>query len=950
MKTRRSIRGSRTKTYRSIHGGDRGIRSRVREVADKLFETAQADFYHDFGEGVPERDKFTGGDLQRFTEIAQGYGISKVNASIAGFKSVIGSTPYNLIKNVISSKIFPSVGENRKFMDEISALRNLGIDYIAIKDAFKAKLKEEATASAIQIEDILITLPDGETRTYEVTGILMKDKQGVGTFNIASRFEGVTRGKSKIALIIDASGGLSMTSLINTDLPDPPTNKMEFHILENIENDSDSATKLKTLDKPKGETNVDKEPNVYFLKDQVNTVLYPNFNLSESKSDAELLFGNANLVLSRAGDETEADFTFADNTTYHIENVSQNANVKNASLNILASSLAEGGSITDNGEIEVPEGVRKPFLFPYIKRVGDWCQALSLLDGTRVYNKLDVNHRDTGKQTTLDELREQDTVIGLLTLDRILLGYALTLGIDVFFTTSTDLRMLLYFHNKEVRLPDEQLQAKIDQLKAVFDAELSTIGKDAVPAILDEAIAYVKSATGDTDFIQRLRGALYRVSVLRTEFETLTTKVNEIMKKLGEELKLDVRRTTYFDGITLLRKLKEDETHNNIQRKSFATYPALVSEKAKFQLINLRPQSRGAVSELKRILSVEIHNDAIQSKRIFEKYKKQTLLPEFLAFEPTTPVFQDIFGALDETRILFGAAQRGGGESDIAALKQFQVTPLTQQQYSKQMNLPPIDQPLPLIVGTFYRDKKSLPYTVVDQYIVTRDSLPIFQRILASKMGESMDTTGGAVDPRVLKSIPSKRDESLDKKAKRLLARREEIRQAVLVGRRSGTTQEDDKFLATRLMLLYADILQGEMEKLLATEDYQTVPSTDSTQSQDVIAPSDVKATEHKRIYYKVAQLMRVSSTYITPQKWDYAFRDAFNEFEGADLLDSEGLDQIPKGQETLRDPGDYNRTLAKIQTLRNSLIGVIRRQTEGGKHRTRRNRRRSIKHRSSGA
>lgn len=859
-----------------LYGGERGIRSREQDVINKLFETAQADFYHDFGENVPERDKFTNDDRQRFIEIAQGYGISKVNAIVTGFNEVVGSNPFKLVRSSLPSKIFPSIGTNRDFMDENSALRNLGIDYEGIKKQFKseiAKAKESGTygTSALRIPDVTFTLPGGETRTYEVSGVVMKDKEGAGTYNIASRFELVTGGKSNIALVIDASGGLSMTSLVNTDLEPLPNNKMNIYILENIENDSDSATKLKTLDKPKDATRTEQQPNVVFLQDETDTVLYPNFKLDKAENDGELLFGNANLVLSRAGDEMEADFTFADGTTHHIENVSQNANVKNASLNILASALAEGG-VVRGGEIVVPEGVKKPFLFPYIKRVGDWCQALSLLDGTRKYKMLDVQHTPTGQQTSLDELRKQDTAIGLLTLDRILLGYALTLGIDVFFTTATDLRLLLYFHNKETQLTDEELQVKLGELKAVFDAEIVGIGKDNVAQILDEAVAYVLGSTTNTDYIRRLRGALYRVSTLRTDFAVLTSKIKQLQEIVNpdivieeEEASIKDKYLAYFEAITILKKLKADEIHNDTQRRSFSSYPAFVEEKPTLDMIASRPQSRGAVAKLKVILSKEIFNDALQTKKIFETYGKADRLAEFVSVEvkePNVDVFQYIFTSLNEVRALFGAPQRGGSEDDLDALKQFVVTPVDFDTYYQKTQQPPVDEPLPLILNTYYRDKKSLPYSVVNEYIITKEDLPIFQRILASG------------DRR---------------------------------------TPEDEKFIATRLMLLYADILQGELEGLVASED-----------EEDDETPSSVKDIGHKRIYYKASQLQDIVQRYIATQNWNKAFQEAFNTYEGAELLDNETIEQIAVGRDGLRNPKDYGRTFQKLQTIHSALAYIL--------------------------
>lgn len=801
---------------RALYGGERGIRSRDQGFIERLLQTAQADFYHDFGEGVPERDKYTSTDALRFQEIAQRYGITKVAAIVAGFNTVLGKNPFKLLSKTISPEIFPYSGLST-YVDENKALGNLGINYADIKSKFLTEIKKSQAAgtygsSTLRIPDITFTIPGGETRTYEVTGVVMKDKAGEGIFNIASRFESVTDGKSNVALVIDASGGLSMTSLKNTDLNPLPQNKMNFYILENIENDSDSATKLKTFDKPKDQSRIEKQPNVVTLKDEGDTVLYPKFRLDVGQSDGELLFGNADLVLSRAGDEMEADFTFPDNSTYHIENVSQNANVKNASLNILASALSRGGSV-EGDSLVVPPGDKTPYLFPYIKRVGDWCQALSLLDGTRKYKGSD------GNEYTLDDLRKQDTAIGLLTLDRILLGYALTLGIDVFFTTATDLRLLIYFHNKETQLTFEQINAKIAELQPVFDAEYAAIGKDNVEDILQAGIDYVKGATTNTDYVRRLRGTLYRLSMLRTDFATLTPKIDEIAQKVQTPISPKEKYLAYFEGLTLLRKLKADETHNNVQRTSFGTYPAYVEEKSTFDTMNLDRPSRSAISKLQVILSKDILNDAKQVKKLFEKYGKQ---PDFLDFEPKEPkadMFRGIFEALSEVRILFGAAQRGGrGEDDVEELKRFVVTPMDVETYYKQSQSGvDFNGPLPLVVGSFYRDKKSLPYTVTpDGYIITKEDLSIFQRIYENR-------------PRL--------------------------------------SPEDEKFVATRLMLLYTDLIWADLEKLIASEDDEVVPD-----GQPI--PSDVKFTEHKRIYYKASQMLDITVKYIRSQDWMSGFRE----------------------------------------------------------------------------
>jgi hypothetical protein len=883
-----------TKTRRPLYGGERGIKNREDVLKLRLFRAAQSDFYHDFGEGVPDRDKFTAKDLVRFQEIAQSYGVSKFAAAKATFASIVGSNPFKILENTLPGRIFghtplrlPTAEK-----DEAKAITELlgpGFSFEAIKNwirGVQASNRDAGKTEAILAPGPLqIPIPgeEGRMRTYEVKAVLMKDKSEERTLNIASRFELLTQ-KQGVAMIIDASGGLSMTSLINSDLEPQPLNKLDFFIIENIENDSDSATKLKTFDKAKNEAKKNKQPNVAFLKDEIDTVLYPKFQLEASnvKGDGELLFGNADLVLSRAGDEMEADFTFGPEETYHIENVSQNANVKNASLNIIASTIAAGGKFGRNGIEGLAENNKRPYLFPYIKRVGDWCQALSLLDGTRKYNVLDINHAPTGQQVDLDTLRQNNTAIGLLTLDRILLGYALTLGIDVFFTTATDLRMLIYFRNTEQALDEAALRTEITKLKKEFDEGIQNKGQDKVESILGQAIQYVEAATTETNYIERLRGALYRVSVLRTEFAPMIAKVDAIKAQVDAGVPtLQQLYTAYYEGVALLRKLKSDEIHNDTQAISFATYPAQVEERVSFRAIDTRPGSRGAIEKLKVILSKDIIKDANQTKKVFDKYTTPEKpwvqqLVRFVQFQPTKEPFTEIFKALNEVRVLFGAPQRGGGiETDFISLLQFVVTPMTKPEYnalsisfaalsSDDAAIQESNQALPLVIGTYYRDKSSLPYTVVDNYIITKEDIPIFGRI-------NID------------------DETLTETAR--------------------------SFLAVRFLILCLDILQGELEALVLSEDDDVDVNPAET------FPSSVKALNHLRIYYKVKLIQDIYNTYLSKQDFAGAFKTAKEKYVEADAMDNDTIRAVAVGADAPRNTKDYTRTFEKIKTFRSSIL-----------------------------
>ena len=129
----------------------------------------------------------------------------------------------------------------------------------------------------------------------------------------------------------------------------------------------------------------------------------------------------------------------------------------------------------------------------------------------------------------------------------------------------------------------------------------------------------------------------------------------------------------------------------------------------------------------------------------------------------------------------------------------------------------------------------------------------------------------------------------------------------------SRISYEDELFLSTRLMLLYTDILQGDMERLVATED---------DESEGV--PSDVKATGHRRIYALASQLQDIYNKFLVTGQWKRAFQEAFNEYRGMELLDNETVNEIATGRDGLRNPNEYKKTFDKIETLRNAILTTL--------------------------
>jgi hypothetical protein len=861
---------------RPLYGGDRGIQSREQSSINTLRVFAKSDFKHDFGEGTASRDKYTQDDLIRFKEIAQGYGLGVVKTLTTGFNGVIGNNPYTLLKSTISQQIFPSVGNDADYMDEDDALLKIGFDAKSIKERFKAKKeinKDKLTDTVLRIPNTILNTPGGE-RTYEVSAVLIKDKEGAGILNIASRFETVSD-KTKFALIIDAAT-ISTSELINSDLTPLPKNKCTFYILENIENDSDSATKLTSagLSKPKNPANIEAfQPELFFLRDIPNTVIYPEFNLQSAGHHGEALFGNAELTLSRSGDDTEADFKFADNTTYHIGSVSTNANVKNASLNMIASALSKGGRVS-NKQLVYTNPDKTPFLFPYLKRVGDWCQALSLLDGSRDYTVFDVKRKPTGETKTLDQLRKEDTVIALVTVDRILLGYALSLGLDVFFTTSTDLRLMIYYKNAETQMDPAQLAAKIAQLaaktaeyKAESEALMSQITEDPVPEILQNAIKAIQETQTDIDYLKMLRSVFYRVSLLRTSFKSLKEKVVKLRESIGEITDPKELYRAYFDLTAILRKMKEDQEHNETQQASFATYPDSINEKPAFN--DLRPGGRASrknITDLKKILSVTMFDDAKQSEEVFTENGFN--FSELLRTTPKDPFFIDIYKALDVLRPV-DTVMTGGGPITflVDQLRTFEVTPVSEQQYNMAS---PIDVPLVLIERSYYRGYDSKPFSVLDNYLITETSHSVFEQ-LASKL--------------------------------------------------QYATPEELQFITLRFLILYSDLLMGRYELIANNDAILTV--VDESENELGKQETDVNFIEHARITIEATILRDIVSQLIKDKDYGAAFNKGFDQMNGAKKWDLDTLAlYMNEGRIAIPD-NDFSLVNERILTGRISLYNL---------------------------
>ena len=393
----------------------RGITRRDVIVWNLFRNLARGDFRHDFNERVNTRDLIMQGDENRFFEIAKRFSKKGDVWLRTNFRKYVNQTIFDILSNSFDNILPPppmTQNPTNNFLHEPDLLSMVGIDFEGIKKDIKtleigAAIERTFTIPEVGSRDYIIRSSSYRQGARGETGY--KENR-----NITQMFREVTGSKQKFALIVDASGGLPLTEILNTSLNvyEPGG---EFFIIENIENSSDSATKLSNLKKT---TDANRPPpKLSFLKDKENTVVYPLWNFAQDPKSN--IYASLKIVLNRiSDDEVEANIIHVDaegNTiqTFNIGDVANSSNVKNATLAALAVFIDQGI-------------VYESFVYTLIKRMGDWCQALSMLDLDRVYSILNQDQQPTGETTLRDML--VDTEIGVVTNDRILLAFCILHG------------------------------------------------------------------------------------------------------------------------------------------------------------------------------------------------------------------------------------------------------------------------------------------------------------------------------------------------------------------------------------------------------------------------------------------------------------------------------------------------------------------------------------------
>lgn len=704
----------------------RGITKRD-EITWRLFrDFARGDFRHDFNEKVNTRDLITPGDENRFFDIAKRISKKGDVWLRTNFRKYVNKTIFDILSKSFDAILPPpprTQPPNNDFHHEPQLLGMVGIDFAEIKDAV-SKLEPGA---AIQRT---FTIPGLDApRSYTIRSssyrLGLKGIDDVGysqNRNVTKMFREVT-GKEKFALIVDASGGLPLTEILNTSL-NPYAPGGEFFIIENIENSSDSATKLTNLKKTTDATRP--PPKLSFLKDKENTVVYPLWdNPRDPKSN---IYTSLKIVLNRiSDDEVEANILQVDaqgNTiqTFNIGDVANSSNVKNATLAALAVFIDQG---------MVPES----FVYTLIKRMGDWCQALSMLDLDRVYSVLNQDRQPTGETTLRDML--VDTEIGVVTNDRILLAFCILHGLNVFFTSAMDLAKLIYFKNNNDVPSGEGLEERSAQLYA--SAQVLPTVPDITLVIVDECKKII-SQTKLPEYILQLRNFMSNVGRLRNEFGPLIKQYND--KKDDYKKTTGIERFNAANAmVSTLTKIQLDIEYNakTLNELEARQYPGSQRDTIRINALRKKLDSGGRITksveiveakeillavrdDLKQAVAKGIANISALFRTNFNPPPQQSRSSQ----ERSQANYDEILSVMPLLTVLLPGPQRGGANGDIVydliRKRSIRVIPRDTQEFTSTVNL--------YVQGSSYIDEKLNAYTVADEYIVTKDDLKIFEAFL----------------------------------------------------------------------------------------------------------------------------------------------------------------------------------------------------------------------------
>ena len=511
------------------------IRPRIQGTLDSL---SISDFAHDFGStyiysllnNVSLSTKLSNEQRARIVgKIIDE--IAKKVKTVPRAKSVTWNL-YNHFHDDLREVVFPGGVRNEILYHEAPSVDSVlrGVTLQQIKNHFFPTIGKGVTALRT-IRDIKIkSHEDGQVnRSYTVNAVKFKYGNAPQYNRTLSEVFRELTSVDKVGIMEDAST-IPMSELSTVErFDDAQTAKFTYYIIKSVENESDSANKVNAY---WGDT--DKVRKI-FLKDADSGNTYPSFSGGVGNNAAVYTHLKFNTWRNKNG-EIDGTYHLPTDEKVEIYNLSESSKIAKTALKVMETYI---DNYNDYAAGSKAAKLKTCLYFP-VKKFGDWCQALCLLDTSRKYTQMDQNDKNIAGEITLSEIANEGTV-GVLTGDQILLAYSLLIGVNVFFTVkvrplSEAVRPITVATDSDTV---KKAKGKKDTkaAKRATDEAAKAAGKAAKPAKVedddehsDHWLFYFKNNSSDEAVVDNAASLIENLEGLITQLDADVVKMTPIVE------------------------------------------------------------------------------------------------------------------------------------------------------------------------------------------------------------------------------------------------------------------------------------------------------------------------------------------------------------------------------------------------------------------------------------
>ena len=525
------------------------IRPKIQGTLDSL---SISDFGHDFGgtyiysllNNVSLSTKLS--NAQRAAIVAKiivdiANKVKEENKNNKGRAKSVTWNLYDHFHNDLRATVFPEGIKKETRYNEIGSVDSVlnGTTLQQIKNHFFQTIGKGITALPT-INNIKIKShePGQVNRSYTVNAVKFKYGNAPQYNRTLSEVFRELTGVNKVGIMEDAST-IPMSELSTVErFDDAQTANFTYYIIKSIENESDSANKVNAY---WGDT--DKVIKI-FLKDADSGNTYPSFSGGVGNNAAVYTHLKFNTWRNKNG-EIDGTYHLPTDEKVEIYNLSESSKIAKTALKVMETYIDN----YDDYAAKSKDAILKTCLYFPVKKFGDWCQALCLLDTSRKYTQTNQNGINIPGEITLSEIANGGTV-GVLTGDQILLAYSLLIGVNVFFTVK--IRPLSAAVEPVTTKTDANTLKKAKGKKDTKAAKRATDGAAKVAADDDEHsdhwLFYFRNNSSDEALVNNKVELIEKLELLNTRLDTNLAEMTPIVtaskiasERIGANGKLIVR-------------------------------------------------------------------------------------------------------------------------------------------------------------------------------------------------------------------------------------------------------------------------------------------------------------------------------------------------------------------------------------------------------------------------